>query len=302
MTNRRSVKRMVPAAARADLYERADVPTVPARRSGVRPIAGVGRVHFWSGGSLWMGRDAGRGQTHAHHAIQITLALDGRFALREHEDSAWSGFQGAIVLPHCRHQFDGCGSVIAQLFVEPETAPGRALIGRFAGTPITALPLETQRAMVSLLGARRHAAPSDDALIAAGQSAIALLAGPAAPGAMADPRIVDAIAEIQARLAGSLKLGDAAAAAHLSPSRFRHLFIEQTGTVFRAYVLWLRLHVAIRAAMAGQSWTAAAHEAGFTDSAHLSRTFRRMFGIAPAMLVIDPPRDPRSGAAVTTKT
>jgi AraC-like DNA-binding protein len=37
-------------------------------------------------------------------------------------------------------------------------------------------------------------------------------------------------------------------------------------------------------AMAGGSWTAAAQESGFADSAHLSRTCRRMFGIAPSML------------------
>jgi len=39
------------------------------------------------------------------------------------------------------------------------------------------------------------------------------------------------------------------------------------------------------AGMAGPSWTAAAQDAGFADSAHFSRTCRRMFGIAPAMLV-----------------
>jgi AraC-like DNA-binding protein len=37
--------------------------------------------------------------------------------------------------------------------------------------------------------------------------------------------------------------------------------------------------------MGGQSWTAAAQEAGFADSAHLSRTCRRMFGIAPVTLI-----------------
>jgi len=31
-----------------------------------------------------------------------------------------------------------------------------------------------------------------------------------------------------------------------------------------------------------------AHAAGFADSAHLSRTFRRMFGISPNMIIRDP--------------
>lgn len=34
----------------------------------------------------------------------------------------------------------------------------------------------------------------------------------------------------------------------------------------------------------GSSLTEAAHAAGFADSAHFSRTFRRMFGVAPASL------------------
>jgi AraC family transcriptional regulator len=71
----------------------------------------------------------------------------------------------------------------------------------------------------------------------------------------------------------------------LSPGRFRHLFVAETGTSFRAYVLWMRLNVAIQFAMAGESWTAAAHVAGFADSAHLTRTFKRMFGMNPAALV-----------------
>lgn len=36
--------------------------------------------------------------------------------------------------------------------------------------------------------------------------------------------------------------------------------------------------------MRGSSLTEAAHVAGFADSAHLSRTFRSMFGIAPSFM------------------
>jgi AraC family transcriptional regulator len=266
---------------------------VSARRAAGasgKQIAGIGRVYFWNGGSLWIGRDAGRGHPHSHHAIQITLALEGGFLLREREEGDWSEFRGAIVLPHCRHQFDGCGRAIAQVFVEPETEPGRALVRSFAGAGIAALPLDTVDAMLGLLHACHHNAGSGDASVAAAQSALALLTGPVLPGTGTDPRMSKAIAQIHAQLGGKMKLSDAAAAAHLSPSRFRHLFTAQTGTVFRAYVLWLRLNLAIRTAMEGHSWTVAAHEAGFADSAHLTRTFRRMFGIAPAMLVIDKQR------------
>ena len=92
---------------------------------------------------------------------------------------------------------------------------------------------------------------------------------------------------MRARLDAGVTLKEAAAAVHLSPGRFRHLFVAQTGATFRAYVLWARVEFAVAAAMAGRSWTAAAQEAGFADSAHLSRTCRRMFGLAPATLVRD---------------
>ncbi len=71
---------------------------------------------------------------------------------------------------------------------------------------------------------------------------------------------------------------------NLSPSRFRHLFIKEVGLAFRPYVLWLRLGRAVEAFAAGETLTAAAYRAGFADSAHLSRTFRRMYGIAAGAL------------------
>jgi hypothetical protein len=71
-------------------------------------------------------------------------------------------------------------------------------------------------------------------------------------------------------------------ATRLSPDRFRHLFIEETGMRFRPYVLWLRIEIALAAFAAGRSLTEASHAGGFADSAHFSRTFKRMFGIAPS--------------------
>jgi len=275
----------VSIAGASDLNERADLRLGAA---GVAPafrqVAGAGRVCFWHGGSIWIGRSVGRTEWHAHHAIQIALALDGVCTLRGARDSVWAEFGAAIVRSHRPHQFEADGVTMAHLFVEPESAEGRALRERFAAD-IAPLPEAQRESMTRLMRAACRDEASADAVIAAARQAIAELSGGVAPRAAFDPRVARAIAHVRAHLHAPLSLADAAAAAALSPGRFRHLFVQQTGTAFRAHVLWLRLIEATEAAMAGASWTQAAHQAGFADSAHLSRTFKRMFGVVPATLM-----------------
>jgi len=65
----------------------------------------------------------------------------------------------------------------------------------------------------------------------------------------------------------------------LSESRFLHLFRLELGIAWRPYLLWRRMMCAIQALINNKSATEAAHQAGFSDSAHLSRTFRNTFGM-----------------------
>jgi len=65
----------------------------------------------------------------------------------------------------------------------------------------------------------------------------------------------------------------------LSESRFLHLFSQELGISWRPYLLWRRMICAIQAIINNNSATEAAHLAGFSDSAHLSRTFKRTFGM-----------------------
>ena len=75
--------------------------------------------------------------------------------------------------------------------------------------------------------------------------------------------------------------------AHLSEGRFRHLFVQETGVAFRPYVLWTRLNRALELGFGGTSWTDAAHATNFADSAHLTRTCRRMYGLNPSSIRIE---------------
>jgi AraC-like DNA-binding protein len=76
------------------------------------------------------------------------------------------------------------------------------------------------------------------------------------------------------------RAADVASELCMSESRFLHLFSEQLGIAWRPYLRWRRLFCASSAMSKGASATEAAHQAGFADGAHLSRTFRSMFGVS----------------------
>jgi len=250
-----------------------------------RPVAGVGRIIGWPGGSLWIGRHLAPIQDHAHHAIQISLAMEGSFRIQAHGWPEARGTRGMVVMPDRRHRFDGCGASVATLFVEPNSARGAALRKRFAGFDVALLPDAEVHEAVQYLQAQYTAAAPDELMARFAQGAVCRIAGNPAMAPSEDPRITAAIAWMHARLAAPIRLEEVALAVHLSPGRFRHLFVAQTGTSLRAWLLWARVARAVEYAFQGRSWTEAAHESGFADAAHLTRTCRRVFGLAPTMLV-----------------
>ncbi|MBA1148246.1 helix-turn-helix domain-containing protein [Ectothiorhodospiraceae bacterium WFHF3C12] len=106
-----------------------------------------------------------------------------------------------------------------------------------------------------------------------------------APGREPDPRIAQALAALRAEDAGNLSLEHVARRVCLSPSRLVHLFKEETGATFRRQRLWIRVIQSTTLATRTQSLTDIASAAGFSDLAHYSRTFRRVFGVKPTSVV-----------------
>jgi transcriptional regulator GlxA family with amidase domain len=155
------------------------------------------------------------------------------------------------------------------------------LIDRYGAKGIAALPASDVARLVAPLAAAYARDAGDEELVRLAKAAIADLSGvPLSPGAT-DPRVLRAIEHIRDHIDEPISLSSLAAAVHLSPGRLRHLFVTETGVSCKAYILWERLNVALALGFGGTSWTEAAHAANFADSAHLSRTCRRMFGMAP---------------------
>lgn len=80
--------------------------------------------------------------------------------------------------------------------------------------------------------------------------------------------------------ANNWKASEVASDLALSEGRFLHLFRQEMGISWRPYLLWRRLLSAVSLLNKGHSATHAAQVSGFSDNAHLSRTFHTTFGIS----------------------
>ena len=100
-----------------------------------------------------------------------------------------------------------------------------------------------------------------------------------------DERIAKIVLEIEKRPDAFGRMREAADLASLSPSRFRARFDVEVGLPFRRYRMWRRMALVMRTIAAGGSLTDAALSAGFSSSAHLSSSFKRMFGLSASDII-----------------
>lgn len=251
---------------------------------------GTGHLVSWDGGFLLIGHASAITPMHAHYAIQVAFGSEHGIRFRPSDDEPWTTYDGVVISSRQPHSMDATAlrfNVV--LFIEPETREGRALSERFSASGITGLPATLLAEVGPALFARWQGERSVAAVTAAATDVIRALTDGVEPSVVSDERILRATTYIRSHLSSSLTLDEVAGVACLSPSRFRHLFVEQTGMALRPYVLWRRFLRVWELIMDAQSLSAAAHEAGFADAAHLTRTCRRMFGFPPSALQIADP-------------
>jgi len=226
----------------------------------------------------------GRTSAHAHHAMHFVLAIEGELEIRAGGKRARA--PGIVTAPDVSHALDGAGREVLLVFIDPESDVGAAL-GGVRADPVRLIDDATRRALVNV---------DPMALIQGGEAwtreAVARLGAPApAPRAAVHPRVRRVLRHLRAASSDTdVSLDAVAAIAGLSPGRLMHAFTESVGIPLRPYLAWLRLQRAAGEIVQGAALSSAAAAAGFSDAAHMSRTFRRMLGMAPSMLQPARPR------------
>jgi AraC family transcriptional regulator len=220
---------------------------------------------------------------HAHHAIQIVVALDGCVAIGG-ADGEWRETRGIIVRPDAEHSFDCNGALGVMVFVDPESSEG-AWLSTSLRQDITIVPDSRLESMVPEL-ARFAEQPDETTDIAPlVRQCIQGLRPGLAPARRLDSRVTTVLDAIRASDDLRMSLDQAADKACLSSTRFAHLFKEQVGLAFSRYILWRKLTRAMVAIASEDTIAAAAQAADFADAAHLTRTFYQMVGMAPSVLM-----------------
>ena len=233
---------------------------------------------------------------HAHHAFQVMLTGGRPFALVDGAGETTDA-RTLVVPPGAPHAVATTSDAAVLLHVDPDTLEGRSLkaLGLTPAAASWAGPTGGLHPLTRTPLPRRW--EEGEALA---QAILSGLLGRAPRPVPVHPALQRALRVLPAHLeAEDVRLGALAAAVGLSPDRLSHLFADELQLGFRPYVLWLRLQRAAAFLSRGGTLTEAAHAAGFSDSAHLSHTFRRMFGLAPSRLAhavewVLPPSEARS--------
>jgi AraC family transcriptional regulator len=105
-------------------------------------------------------------------------------------------------------------------------------------------------------------------------------------GGLPREKLVRAVEYIQDQLDADLTVSGIAQAVGMSPNHFTKLFKESTGQTPYQYVVDARVKKAKELLTTGKfTISEAAHHVGFVDQSHLTRHFKRLFGLPPKRLL-----------------
>lgn len=219
--------------------------------------------------------------THKHYALQLSISLNENMVITIGENS--KKVKAFFLSSNVVHQLIAKGLHLT-LLINPISPIGHFLQSKFSGdfTNLTDSFAENLRNHLSYLQMGKITFIE---FITRINSILDLFKFECEQDShVGDDRIVRAIKYLDENFERVISLEEIAEQCHLSTSRFLHLFREKTNLNFRRYQLWNRLIKSLPS-LTQTSITATAHQFGFTDSSHYTRTFKETFGVTPKFLI-----------------
>jgi len=214
--------------------------------------------------------------SHSHHAMQVIWPQSSSLCKLNGSDI----FGGTIIDAKVDHKLEMSKGWV--LLIEPKSDLGQELVTKLMGQPFKSFNtpfFEPTKQPIQAEDITKYLMPLFDELALTKQFLVFN------QSTVKDKRIKQLLIKLNQCLHGDCikpanwRAAEVASQLALSESRFLHLFSKELGIPWRPYLLWRRIICAVQAMINNNSATDAAYLAGFSDSAHLSRTFRNNFGM-----------------------
>jgi len=218
----------------------------------------------------------GRPRERCPGAFHVYVALRGGLWLTTAEGGEVRG-ELLVVGPNVLHTVASDYRSAICLVIEPETIePGafEELMKRLSSPEAPLFARRIRQAYVEL--GQRHGGED----ISSAQFDL-MCFGEALPARKLDPRVARAMLQIGRFSGEPVTAASCAAEAGLSPSRFLHLFKEETGISFRSFRAWKRARHLLHFANQDINLAHLAQDIGYPDSTHFSHSIRRFYGLKP---------------------
>lgn len=216
-------------------------------------------------------------ETHVYGADVLHVGIYRPFRIRL-ADGEWRSASCAIVPAGISHALDLAGGVHGKLFVERDGADRPGLCRRFAHPEAEPRLFDDPEAIECF----RRIHEEDPGRAAVDEHLSRLLACQERQPWTPDARIGRVVEWIGREPDRNFSQEELAARIGLSPSRFLHLFRQQTGLPYRRFRQWKRMMSAFALLHTTDNLTRAALDAGYADATHFSHSFRATFGVNPA--------------------
>lgn len=219
---------------------------------------------------------------HSHHALEIIISFDSLISLKvDNEEVEAKGF---IIKPDHMHQTSVEGFAVF-LYLNPEAPLSKKLNYLFKAKSVFCLDDDRVAKIKSYLRALIRCDYSQEDIKDFFTEALLEDITQIEFNFKIDERILNVITYIKFSLNAPHNFKQLIDIACLSESRLTHLFKKEVGIPIRKFILWCRIQKAIKLVLRGYSLTQAASLSGFSDVAHLTRTFVSMFGVTPSQML-----------------
>lgn len=219
---------------------------------------------------------------HSHHAYEIVIPFDSNVILQTEDSSVKAS--GLIIRNDITHSTKAEGFILF-IYINPETQLGKRLNHLLYKNNLLEIQDTVIEKIKSFINDLIKNEYSESEMLTFLTSVLLNDITQMETNYNPDSRVSNVINHIKSNLHKPLNFKQLKDIACLSESRLIHLFKKEIGIPIRKYVLWSRLQEAIKYFLKGKTLTQSAHLAGFSDIAHLTRTFVSMFGITPSQIL-----------------